>query len=557
MKVPTYNARTVSENAAPVPQQSGAPAAAFGAPIAQGIENVGNVFAQIQDDADNVKAVELDTIAADRLLKLTYDQNEGFANVKGGNVLAPGQDGKPISQSYLERAKQVGTELTAGLTPAQEAKFRRRFDQRLLGFQESLTRHESREISSHMKAATEGNVKKNFETAIAHSGDPAMVEMSIQNITETLRAQATRDGLPADAQEVLIAEQVSTLRAGVIVTSADAGNLDYAREQFAQFGESMTAADRLKVKRVLDEGEFETRTQAGAESMWSESGGDVTKALEMARKKFKGKEEDEIVRRIKGFDSEIVTLRERAQKTAADEGWKLAAAGRAPTPSMFAEMDGRDAAAIRRHLAEGPARKTSIAKWLDFTNKTPQELASMSPSDLLRQYGPHMSDADLRKANEMIGAARSGKGDGLQLMTTADLTKRAARELGILPEKGSPSSKQESEFDDFRNTMQTKINAWEAINSKKATPEVLQELLREEKLNKVKLDEWGRDPERAVISLNEDDLGNAYVDVGGKAVKLASIPASYRQSAMQRIQARGLPVTEALIAQMWAADQTK
>jgi hypothetical protein len=559
MKVPIYQSQ-VQEVAAPVPQQN--PNVPNGmAAIGQGLSNAASVFEQMAEDADNLRALDSDNQAAERLLDLTHGQN-GLLNVKGRDILAPSQNGKPLSDDYLERARQVGTELEAGMTERQKRKFRQRFDRRLLGFRETAMRHETRELSEYAKTVTNANVALETESAIKNWSDPVAVAAGVQNITESLRAQGLRDGIPADAIQVVIAEKVSALHAGVIVSAVDGGSLDYARTYLETHKDALTTEARLRVSKVLDEGDFEVRTQTGAEDAMAKAGGDATKALEIARKKFKGKEEDAVVQRIKAFDSELVALREREQKTAADEGWKLAAQGRAPTPSMYAAMDGRDATAIRKHLVEGTPKKTNVPKWLEFTNLPAATMAAMSPTDLLREYGPHFADADIRNANEMMRAAKGLKGgkgsqEGLQLMTTADLVKRSAREIGILPQKGQPNGDQEAAFDDFRNQMQAKVNAWEAANGKKASPEVLQELLREEKLNKVKLDEWGRDTERALITLAPDELGKAYVNVNGREIKLASIPKDYRQSAILRIQARGLTVTESLIAQMWAADQFK
>jgi hypothetical protein len=560
MRVPTYNAPTVTENAAPAPMQN--PNVPNGmAAIGQGLSNAASVFDQMAEDADNLRALDADNKAAERMLDLTYGQ-AGLLNVKGRDILTPTKSGKPLSDDYLERARQVGTELEAGMNERQKLKFRQRFDQRLHGFRETAMRHETREMTEYAKTVTNASVALETESAVKNWSDPTAVASGVQNITEALQAQGVREGIPADAIKVIIADKVSTLHAGVIASAVDGGSLDYARTYLEENKDALTTEARLRAIKVLDEGDFEVRTQTGAENSMAEAGGDAAKALEIARKKFKGKEEDAVVQRIKAFDSERVALREREQKTAADEGWKLASQGRAPTPSMYAAMDGRDAAAIRKHLVEGTPTKTNITKWLEFTNLPPATIAAMSPTDLLREYGPHFADADIRNANEMMRAAKGLEGgkasqEGLQLMTTADLVKRSAREIGILPEKGQPSAGQEASFDDFRNAMQTKVNAWEAANGKKATPEVLQEMLRDEKLNKVKLDQWGSDPERAVVTLTPDEMGKAYVEVGGQQIKLASIPKDYRQSAILRIQARGLTVTESLIAQMWAADQFK
>jgi hypothetical protein len=188
----------------------------------------------------------------------------------------------------------------------------------------------------------------------------------------------------------------------------------------------------------------------------------------------------------------------------------------------------------------------------------------MDPATLMRDYRAHFSDADLRNANNMILGARGATGqgkannDGLQLYTTNDLLTRSARDLGILPKSGTKVSvSQDQSFLEYQEKMQIRVNAWEAANGKKASPEVLASLINEEKLNKVYVSVFGSDPEKAVIALSESDMKTAYVRVDGREIKLTSIPVGYRADAVRRIQAAGMAPTEQLIAQMWAADNPK
>jgi hypothetical protein len=57
------------------------------------------------------------------------------------------------------------------------------------------------------------------------------------------------------------------------------------------------------------------------------------------------------------------------------------------------------------------------------------------------------------------------------------------------------------------------------------------------------------------ITLPDDKQASAYVVVGGKEVKLASIPMDYRTELIAARRARGLPTTEKVIAEMWLKKQ--
>jgi soluble lytic murein transglycosylase len=211
---------------------------------------------------------------------------------------------------------------------------------------------------------------------------------------------------------------------------------------------------------------------------------------------------------------------------------------------------------LAEKIAKGDDR-TDLATWLEFNNLPTSALAAMTPQSLLATYGLFFSTADMRKASDMIGAAKglrggAGNSDGLQLMTTNDLLTRTARELQIIPKTGQKASPaQDAAYLAFTDRMQVKINQWEATNGKKASAEVLRGLLDEEKLDVVRVSEWGRDPTRPFVALTGDQQQAAYVTVDGSDVRIASIPPSRRAQIVQALQASGQSVTEANIARLW------
>lgn len=566
MKVPTYAPQQQAANL-PTPQQSAsAPKGAFGETIGAGLADAAFVMQRAQEDADMLRAQDAVNKMQEYQLDLTINPEKGFTTVKGKNVLMPREGGKSLSTDYLSQFDQFGSELESGLTnERQRALFRQKRAQAALNFRSDLAKHESREITAYNKEVTTATIALQGEEAARHWNDPTRVAQSVEQLSEAVRVQATRDGTPAPMVQALLLENKSKAYAGVIAAAADAGNVELARTYLEKHDSDLTQPHRERLKKIVDIGEFEKRTQNLADELWSRHGGNTVTILAEARKNLSGKDEDAVVTRIKTLDGERVTLRERDQKDAADIGWKLYSTkgiGAIPA-SVWERMDGRDMEAIKTRAKveanSGGSMKTDIGKWLEFTNLTPKEMASMTPQELMRDFGPHFSTADLRNADNMMRAARGkggpGEAEGLQLMTATDIVKRSARELGILPVSGDKLSvDQQAAYANYADRLQVKVNAWESANGKKATAEVLRQIVNQEKMDKVKLDEWGRDPERAVVSLSADDMKRAYVVVGKQEVKLASIPATYRISAIARRRAAGLPVSEESIATMWLAD---
>ncbi len=253
MRVPSYTS-TQKENSVPVTQQNAnVPSAAFGAPIAQGLGNAANVMQQVQDDADNLRVQDAYNQLREKQLDLTMGQKEGFTNVKGRDVMTPRAEGRSMSGDYAERFNGVGTEIEGGLSnERQKAKFRQKFAESSLDFKSGLMRHENAQITEYAKTVTNATVALETDAAMKTWNDPATIDKSIANITDSLRAQGMREGLPADALKVVIADKVSKVHAGVLASALENQNLGYADGYLKKYGRDMEAGDVLKYKGAID-----------------------------------------------------------------------------------------------------------------------------------------------------------------------------------------------------------------------------------------------------------------------------------------------------------------
>lgn len=262
MRVPTYQPQA-QEIAAPVTQQNAnVSSAAFGAPIAQGIGNAGQVFQQMADDADNLRVQEAYNQLRERQLDLEIGPKDGFSNIRGRDVMAPRENGKSLSGDYLERFDTVGREIESSLAnDRQRQKFRQRFADSAASFRSGLVKHETREIGEYAKTVTNATVALETETALKAWNDPSVVTKSVTNIVDSLQAQGLREGMPADALKVAIKDKVSQLHYGVIASALENQNLGYASEYLKRYSNDMEAAHVLKVQGVI------TKEMESAESV--------------------------------------------------------------------------------------------------------------------------------------------------------------------------------------------------------------------------------------------------------------------------------------------------
>ncbi len=200
--------------------------------------------------------------------------------------------------------------------------------------------------------------------------------------------------------------------------------------------------------------------------------------------------------------------------------------------------------------------------WAQVLDMPPAVLAKMSKTEFLASWGTQLDRAHLEKGYALIDAAQ-GSSDArhLEVVALNDRIKRAAAAAGIVPkdERTKPSPEQQADFGRFAGLVDKKVREFEATNlqgKRRATSEELQGLVDGLVLDKVKIDEWGRDPERVVALLKDDQRKAAYVTVaqanGGKTdVYLKSIPQDVRAHTAALILRKGGQPTEQAIAQAW------
>lgn len=561
-RVPTYDNFKVAPNTLPqtrmvmpeMPDVAGQQAQQMG----QGLQRLGGELGRIATDmVQQANQVRIDD-GVTQYVKGSTDLEIEALQIKGRNALER-PDGKSLPDEYGEKAKQLAESIEAGLgNQVQREAFRQRVGQLQGQFHRKLALHmvnAQKDYAREQRQAT-------LDTAVYRGGvlwgDADAVQQSADTIRLTVEQQLKDDGLHGDEKirEARMIAALTPLHAAVLNGMVDGNRIDLARDYYKNNSASMSLQARDNAMKVIEAGDFEARTQDKADSLFARHKGNISAALTEARANLSGKEEDTVVGRLKTYDAERVALRERGQRDAADQAWQLVSQGKRVPPSLLASMDGRDAIAVRKVLTEGTPVKTDVGKWLEFTNLPTATLATLTPQQLMRDYRPYFSDADLRNADQMIQAAKGLRGgkanqDGLQLMTTADLLKRTATELKILPASGKPDENEQNRYMAFTDRMQVKVNQWEATNGKKASPEILRTLLDEEKLNVVRYDEWGFDADRPYVSLTNDQQAKAYVKVGDEEIKLSAVPLRRRAQIVEALQAKGQPVTEAEIARLW------
>ena len=228
-------------------------------------------------------------------------------------------------------------------------------------------------------------------------------------------------------------------------------------------------------------------------------------------------------------------------------------------PGMRAAIPGEKLDSVlnfARTLAKGDTVKNSPEAWAGVMSLPKETLAKMTPVEFYRQFRPVLDDAHLEKGYALLAQAQNAPNEKhLEIITADQRMKQAAIGAGILPAEGKANENEVKQYAQFQQIVDQRVRQFERSDlqgKRKATTEELQRVIDSVLMDKAFVPRtlWF-DRERPVALLEEDQQARAYVTVGGEEITLASIPQTQRALIASKLQARGLPVSEQAIAELW------
>jgi len=384
-------------------------------------------------EADQLRVIDATNEAVKAQLALTYDKNDGFLNFKGKAALER-PDNKPLDVEYTEKFENQLASIEEKLGNDRQKKLFRQASASLTRqFLGNVNQHVAAEYKEFQTATLNGSIDVATQKMSINWGDPNIVAEQQKLIKA---AQSERDkNLPPDQREANLVKALSPGNTAVISAAVDAGNTTYAKEYLLQNAQYITPENRLVLARAVETGDFEARTQKLAEDIYKESEGDLTKALQIARERTSGKDEDRTVERLKMrfAEDETISFEPRTQKRAEEiyqeSNGDLEKALRLARETTKGKDQDRIVDRLKIRFGEDQARKTE-----DFEPRT-QKLAQEIYAD---------ANGDKTKALKLARERASGKDqdrvvDRLKVLFAEDeakktedfepLTQRIAQEI--------------------------------------------------------------------------------------------------------------------------------
>lgn len=254
---------------------------------------------------------------------------------------------------------------------------------------------------------------------------------------------ADKLGYEADSaqRQQLILKATNAIHGQAIQAAIDGQNYDNARDYLQRYGNEMTPETFRTATKALEIGSSDAKEQTIADKIWAESGGNIAAALQKARTTLSGKEEDQVVARLKVFDSEKTTIVARAQAEAKDKAWRVYTetgdVKKVPA-SILAGMDGADLASLQRTAKadldaklKGTEVKTDPNTYYALTQEAMRNPDFKDPTKFdLRKYFDRLSPGD---RNHFINLQRTigTKNEAPEAVTTQQQIAATIKQLGL------------------------------------------------------------------------------------------------------------------------------
>jgi hypothetical protein len=256
-------------------------------------------------------------------------------------------------------------------------------------------------------------------------------------------------------REQLLLKATNQIHGQVVQSQIDAQNLDQARDYLQRYGNEMTPETFGRAKKALEIGTSDAKEQGLAESFWNSSNNNIAGALKMAREKLSGREEDQVVQRLKIFESERTSIIQAGQNDAKDKAWRSYSEtgnfSKIP-PSILASMDGADLASLQRTAkadlearTKGTEVKTNSNVYYQLTQEAMSNPDFADPRKFdLRQYFDRLSPGD---RNHFINLQRTigTKNEAPEAVTTQQQISAVTKQLGLKDEKAGMFASQANE----------------------------------------------------------------------------------------------------------------
>lgn len=255
-RVPTYDNFQATPNTLPqtrmtmpeMPDVAGQQAQQMGRAMMAGGQQIGQVALDMQQQANQLRVDDALNKAKEAALRLTYDKDVGFTNLRGINALER-PDGKPLADEYADILKRSIDDIAGTLgNDAQRQAFSLRSNDILTSMRGSAIQHEAQEFKTYSLSVSEGIQS----TALREIGLNWQNTDAVNSAVERIRAETYRQaqllGKSAEWQEAQARKMTSNAHKVALLSALEQNDPAYADAYLKKYSGQMDADDILTVR---------------------------------------------------------------------------------------------------------------------------------------------------------------------------------------------------------------------------------------------------------------------------------------------------------------------
>lgn len=404
------------------------------------------------------------------------------------------------------------------------------------------------EKEKHADDTAAANIGTTIQFGVS-SGDVAGASQRVREISAQVGARKgwTTEQVQADTLKNL--SQLHTAQIAKLVDQPGGAALAdaYYQANKAEVGFAQQPTVEKIIKAEVDN-QFAMTTAASVANL------PLADQLAVAAKIEDPAQREKTLNQVRNNHTLVAEARRENEQKFADQAWQLAGQRKKIPEAVLMGMDGRERVQLQEHLRSvaerGPvAPRTDPAehaRLIDMMLNNPEAFKKE------RIAAAKLSATDLEQfaAKQMImrGGGGSSAASGKQDSMLTD----EARIAGAMTSAGVNPKKQPELALQLRNEIDRRVRADSASKGgKDLNADEKQRHIDAVVMDKVFVDEWGTDPQKPISLLSPTEMKNAYVVVGGKEVKLSTVPATDRQQIIAALRQRGQPASEQTIVEIY------
>lgn len=409
------------------------------------------------DEVNKIRINDAMNKAVAARMRLTYDDTDGFINVKGERAVSWSKD-KSLDQDYTERYQKEVDDISNSLGNEEQRKlFRMSVGQELNRFSGTVKQHLATELGNYEKGVRSSTIELAQNKGAKEWENPESVSQSRRVIVNAISSDAS---LSPEQKADQTIKALSPMHAAVVAAALEKNNTSYAREYLKQFDTELTEDARLRLQKAVDIGDNRVKAQTFGDEML-DAGKTQVEALAEARKRFTGAERDAAENRIKDIYGVLATAEQRDKRALGDRGWsQIMTTGRltATTEADLADKAPEELRQIRdwldakRNRDEGKD-PVKAGLYYDMLMKAAEQPEKFVQVDLKR-YEPFLSISDFKRLGEVqAGLVKGDRKKMAETQMVADTLKAIKAEVArigvdLTPKEGSAAAKETAIFID-------------------------------------------------------------------------------------------------------------